>query len=122
MKTTCDICKNEAPLYWRRNWRLCEHCAALNPNYARVQERSPDFLRPMNQPNALNNRPFPKAKPCVHCGVPCRSEFRWYATTISACGWGCAGFYMDAQMLRDEESRAVREGEEYVKRSLGVTS
>lgn len=118
MKNTCDICRNESPLYWRRSYRLCEHCAALHENYSRVRMKDPNFLNPMNQPNALNNRPYPKARPCVWCSVSSRSLFRWKGTEISACGWGCAGYWMDREMDRD----ALREGVEYVKRSLGVTT
>jgi hypothetical protein len=116
----CSNCGNVEVLYWRKERRVCQHCAALNPGWGRIVDVDHvNFLDPINQPNALGTAVSRKS-PCVYCGLGTYSRYRNITSKghkiIFACGWGHAGYWMDRQT---EKSRLAQD-EAYVRRSLGM--
>lgn len=116
----CENCQNTAYLYWRKHRRVCQHCAALNSTWGRIQDAEHvNFLDPINQPSALGDN-VAKQQPCVFCGCRTYSRYKFISDKghkiIFACGWGHAGYWMD----RKTEEASLQKDEEYVRRSLGM--
>lgn len=122
MKSACNACGNVAVLYIRKKRMLCEHCCDLQSGATRATSSTSPVLRrgnPMNQPDAITTTALRSA--CVWCTASCSPRYRWRDKIIAACGWGCAGFWMDREMEREAAEEGLDEGEAYVRRSLGMS-
>lgn len=121
MKGICNSCGNEEWLYVQNRTWACMNCIDLGNAHGRMRARNP--IDPINQPGPLTTAAVTR-KPCVWCATSTPVTYRWPGvdphgvrnTVIYACGWGCAGFWMDAQT----EAQRVIEDEAYVRQSLGM--
>lgn len=124
----CSRCRNQMDrLYVRQGGkRLCHHCIDLETESSHSGRGSYRSSRPKvaprNQPAPLQGK-WNRAEPCVHCGENAYPRYAFLGKEIAACGWGCAGAWMDREMERvlgPIEDAYLAEGVAYVRRSLGL--
>lgn len=118
---TCARCGVSTDrLYPRPRGPHCVHCADLSAEGRTSARSGRDPKNPRSQPTPLPCN-YTKQLPCIWCTASCYPQYRWGTTIISACGWGCAGLWMDAQIDAEHEARELEQDEQYVLRSLGVS-
>lgn len=123
----CDKCSTPStPLYYRQLGRICENCCDLEDSGAtsKVTGRiaasyAQGRLNPRSQP-----RPFTMwglRGTCIWCQASASPKFHWYGgQDFTACGWGCAGQWMDREINRVVNETVTPEDEAYIKESFGL--
>lgn len=130
----CHRCGNSYDVtYYRRGagleYRLCIHCIQLEETGVKHSgqgggRRGADVTDQLNQPTP--SRMFSgDRKPCSWCARWAEPEYTMYGHRFRACGWACAGMYMDwvidTRLGPLREAAELAEGEAYVLQSLGIT-
>lgn len=130
----CARCKNLYDrLYYRKSAmvidRLCVHCIELEATDPKRRtgrggaRDGGDVARPYNQPRAIETHGA-SMDICPWCGNYARPKYGLLDYRFKACGWACAGQWMDwvmDEILGDPWlAQELAEGEEYVRRSLGL--
>lgn len=108
----CDSCQSEVYLYPRGRALVCRGCAELGqaPGRFKTATRMPHYVEvnlrdnPISQPQVLASHGNGN---CVHCSASCAPTYAWQDTVAYACGWGHAGFWMDAQIAELEARQSL---------------
>ena len=120
MRERCYGCANTAVLYITGRLWACENCLMLGIVKGRM---SYNPHNPLSQPDPLRSNYGGKPKPCINCGESSVMIYRWRnGREVYACGWGCAGIWMDKETERLVWEEDELEAEQYVRKSLGMVS